>query len=103
MKEEGMLQTTDFDVANFMDKTFHTFRKTKHFNEQFYSLKWHGGNLINKHYKRNGDQILGLFDEAELPKKIYQARPSVILSIDNEYVTFKMMERISGNRSFWLT
>jgi hypothetical protein len=35
---------------------------------------------------------------AELPKKIYQSRPSLILNIDNEYMTFLLMDEI---RSFY--
>ncbi len=36
--------------------------------------------------------------EAELAKKIYQSRPSLILNIDNEYLTFLLMDEI---RSFY--
>ena len=31
---------------------------------------------------------------AQLPKKIYQSRPSLILNIDNEYMTFLLMDEI---------
>lgn len=34
----------------------------------------------------------------DLPKRIYQARPSVILSLDNEYLTFRMMDDITSKR-----
>ena len=30
----------------------------------------------------------------ELPKKIFQSRPDVILNIDNEYQTFLLMDEI---------
>lgn len=33
----------------------------------------------------------------ELPKKIYQTRPSVILNIDNEFMTFKLMDDMKSN------
>jgi len=32
---------------------------------------------------------------SDLPKKIYEAKPSVILSIDNEYMTFQLMEHLT--------
>ena len=32
--------------------------------------------------------------EAQLPKKIHQSRPSLILNIDNEYMTFMLMDEI---------
>ena len=32
--------------------------------------------------------------DAQLPKKIYQSRPSLILNIDNEYMTFLLMDEI---------
>ena len=30
----------------------------------------------------------------ELPKRIYQSRPDLILNIDNEYMTFLLMDEI---------
>lgn len=39
----------DFDVGEFLDKTFYTFRKTKNISETFYSLKYNFLNLIMKH------------------------------------------------------
>lgn len=33
--------------------------------------------------------------EVDLPRKIYQARPSVVLNIDNEYLTFTLMEALN--------
>jgi hypothetical protein len=32
--------------------------------------------------------------EAQLPKKIYQSRPSLIMNVGNEYMTFMMMEEL---------
>jgi hypothetical protein len=34
--------------------------------------------------------------EANLPKKIYQSRPDLILNIDNEYMTFMLMDDIKS-------
>lgn len=30
----------------------------------------------------------------ELPKRIYQSRPDLVLNIDNEYMTFLMMDEL---------
>jgi len=35
-------------------------------------------------------------DRVEVSKRIYQVRPSVVLSIDNEYVTFKLMDDLKN-------
>ena len=32
----------------------------------------------------------------ELPRKIYQSRPDLILNIDNEYMTFLMMDELKS-------
>jgi len=76
-----------------LDKTFHTFRKSKTVNENFY-FKWNPFNLVNKHYTRNGDQVYDLLMEANVPKRIYQSRPSLVLNIGNEYLSFMMMEEL---------
>ena len=94
MAAEGMLDTTQFDVSNFFNKTFHTYRKTKLFNETMY-FRYHGLNWLNKHYTRRTEDIFDLMMEKDLPKKIYQARPSVILTIDNEYVSQLLMEKLN--------
>ena len=46
--------TVEFDVGNFMDKTFTTYRKTKAFNETIF-FRWNPFNLVNKHFTRNTD------------------------------------------------
>ena len=53
MKQEGMTGMLNFDVGEFLDKTFYTFRKTKNINETMYSLKYNFLNLIMKHQTRN--------------------------------------------------
>ena len=32
----------------------------------------------------------------ELPRRIYQVRPDLVLNIDNEYVTFLLMEQLQS-------
>jgi lipid A disaccharide synthetase len=36
-------------------------------------------------------------DRVEVSKRIYQARPSVVLNIDNEYITIKLMDDLRSN------
>ena len=57
MKQEGMTGSLDFDVGEFLDKAFITFRKTKNINEAIYSNRHHFLNLITKHYTRNANDI----------------------------------------------
>lgn len=40
--------------------------------------------------------------EANLPKNIYQSRPSLILNIDNEYMTFMLMDEIRSKLIYYL-
>jgi hypothetical protein len=54
MKQEGMAGSVDLDMGDFLDKEFHTFRKTKTFKEAAY-YKWNFLNLVNKHYTRGTD------------------------------------------------
>lgn len=57
MKQEGMTGSLDFDVSEFLDKAFITFRKTKNINESAHSLRHNFLNLITKHYSRNTNDI----------------------------------------------
>ena len=57
MKEEGMKGALDFDVGEFLDKTFITFRKTKNFNETIYKYRYSLLNFITNHHSRNTRDI----------------------------------------------
>jgi hypothetical protein len=59
-----------------------------------YGTKYKFVNFVNKHFVRNSDSILANFDRVELTKRIYHARPSVVLSLDNEYITFKLFDQL---------
>ena len=52
-----MTGSLDFDVGEFLDKTFMTFRKTKNISEALYHNRYHFMNLITKHYTRNTNDI----------------------------------------------
>lgn len=49
-----MAGNIDFDIGDFLDKEFYTFRKTKSYKEATY-YRWNFLNLITKHYTRNTD------------------------------------------------
>ena len=54
MKQEGFNNTFEIDVDDMLDKTFHTYRKSKALHEDVYH-KWNPFNLVNKHFTRNGN------------------------------------------------
>ena len=58
--------------------------------------KWNPFNLVNKHYMRNADQVMDLFHENQLPKRIFQSRPNIVLNIGNEYLTMELMTALKG-------
>jgi uncharacterized protein VirK/YbjX len=95
MAAEGFRQDFVFDIDNLLDKTFHSFRKSKT-NTKANHWKWNPFNLVNKHMTRNADQVYDLFTEANVPKRIYQARPNLVLNIGNEYLAMNLMEDLAS-------
>lgn len=67
MKKEGFEQTVDFDIGEFIDKTFTTYRKTKSMNEGIF-FRWNPFNLVNKHFTRQTDHI---YDQVSLNSTSY--------------------------------
>lgn len=100
MRQEGMAAQVEVDLDDFMSKEFHTFRKTKNYSEVQYSTKYHFLNFVNKHFTRNTNNILNQFEKVDVAKRIYQARPSVVLNIDNELITFRLMDQLKGKTIF---
>lgn len=96
MRQEGMAGQVEVDLDDFMSKEFTTFRKTKNYSEVQYSTKYNFLNLINKHFVRNSNNILDSFDRADVARRIYHARPSAVLSVDNEFITFRLMDQLKG-------
>lgn len=95
MQNEGFENVFEVSMDDMLDKTFHTFRRSKvSFDESKYH-KWNPFNLVNKHYTRHTDQVYDLLAEKNIPKKIYQSRPHLVLNIGNEYLTFQMMEQLA--------
>jgi hypothetical protein len=102
MKKEGMSGAIEVDMNDMMNKEFLTSRKTKTYSEVQYSTKYNFLNFINKHFVRATNNVLDQFDKVDVAKRIYQARPSVILSIDNEQIAFHLGDQIKGKRTPYL-
>jgi hypothetical protein len=95
MKAEGFNNTFDVDMDMMLDKTFHTFRRSRVNSEANYH-KWNPFNLVNRHYTRHSNQIHDLLDEQDLTKRIYQSRPHMVLNIGNEYLSLNLMEQLAS-------
>ena len=54
MAQEGFNQDFDMNIDNLMDKTFHTYRRSR-VNSTYMHWKWNPFNLVNKHYMRNAE------------------------------------------------
>ncbi len=93
MAKEGFEPTVEIDIDELMDKTFVTYRKTKSFSTALY-WRWNPWNLVTKHYTRSTEQVFDKLLEAEMAKKIHQSRPDLILNVDNEHMTFLLMDQI---------
>ena len=62
MAAEGFENSFEVNLDDMLDKTFHTFRKSKT-NYIGNHWKWTPFNLVNKHYTRQSDQMLDLMTE----------------------------------------
>jgi len=54
MAQEGFNQDFALNIDNLMDKTFHTYRRSR-VNSTYMHWKWNPFNLVNKHYMRNAE------------------------------------------------
>jgi len=95
MQKQGFNNTFELNMDDLLDKTFHSYRKHKTMNENVY-FKWNPFNLVNKHFTRNGDQVYSNMMDQNIPKRIYQSRPNLVLNIGNEYLTFMLMEELAS-------
>ena len=91
LRERGV--ESELDVSQFMDKGFHTFRKTKVIHESQFQ-RYSPMNLINKHWTRNVNDQLHVFQENNIGRKLFNHEPSVILSVDNEFMMFQVMDEL---------
>jgi hypothetical protein len=96
MRQEGMAGNIEVDLDDFMGKEFVTARKTKNYSEVQYSTKYNFLNLVNKHFVRQNNSILAQFDQMEVARRLYHARPSLVLSLDNEFITFRVNDKLKG-------
>ena len=97
MQKEGFNNVFEVDLEQMLDKEFFAFRRFKsNFNDENKYHKWNPFNLINKHWTRHTDQMYDLLMENDVPKKIFQSRPHIVLNIGNEYITFLLMDKLRG-------
>jgi hypothetical protein len=96
MQKEGFNNTFEVDFDSLMDKQFHTFRRSKVTMGESLNHKWNPFNLINKHFSRHSEQVYDTMIDNNLPKRIYQSRPDLILNIGNEYLAQLMMEELAS-------
>jgi hypothetical protein len=103
MKAEGMAGGIEVDMDDMMNKEFITTRKTKTYSEVQYSTKYNFLNLINKHFVRGTNNLIEQFDKVEVARRIYNARPSIVLAIDNEQIAFHINDQLKGKKERVMT
>lgn len=91
LKAAGMNHGIEFDMENCADKTYYSYRKARNYSEAAYAFKWSRLNMPNIEYITKANNLFDELKRIELPKKLSQVRPSVVLNIDNELLSFNMM------------
>jgi len=56
-------------------------------DESCASVRYNPVNFVNLHYRRYVNDILDSFLSSDFIRRVHQSRPSVILALDNEYLT----------------
>ena len=102
MAQQGFSQDFDVDITQLSDKTFHTYRKSRT-NTEANHYKWNPMNLINKHFMTNADNAYDNMKDAQLPRRIFQSRPDLVLNVGNEYLTMMLMEDLKSKCTHMLT
>jgi hypothetical protein len=92
MQEQGL--KSEVDISNFEEKHFYTFRKSHVFDEG-YNLRYDPMNLVNIHHTRWVNDRFREMEKQDLFKNIYLARPSIVLSLDHEFLTYKMFDKLT--------
>lgn len=68
MLSEGFKNTYDVPMDKMLDKTFHTFRRSKVGWSEDDNHKFNPFNLVNKHYSRHGDDMFSEMLDQDIPK-----------------------------------
>lgn len=50
--------------------------------------------MINMHYVRHIDDVFDTLQQSDFVKRVFLARPAVVLNINNEYLTQKISEEL---------
>jgi len=92
MANEG-LNNSLFDISQINDKMYHIYRKITPI-KKYDDLRYHWSSMYNKPWNRHCYDMLKLMYKANLPERIFVERPSLILSIENEYISWNMLKMI---------
>jgi len=93
MKEQGLTNSL-FDISQVNDKLFHIYRKIFTHGISRY-LRYHWTSIFNKPYNRHVDDMFNIINGNEVMEKLYIKRPSFILSLENELLTWKVFNRFA--------
>eukprot|EP00826_Nyctotherus_ovalis_P050039 TRINITY_DN6093_c0_g1_i19.p1 TRINITY_DN6093_c0_g1~~TRINITY_DN6093_c0_g1_i19.p1 ORF type:complete len:286 (-),score=75.05 TRINITY_DN6093_c0_g1_i19:691-1548(-) len=93
MKQQGLANSL-FDISQIDDKLYHIYRKIfTHAGSQH--LRYHWTSVFNRPYNRHVHDMLSLLNKDEVMDKLYLQRPSLLLSLENELLTWKVFERFA--------
>jgi len=93
MEEEGMKSM--FDVSLINDKQYHIYNKTYPYRSHD-DLKYKFASLYNKAWYRHVIDMHKLISKANILNEVYLARPSIILSLENEMLTWRLMQQLTS-------
>lgn len=88
------LPESEIDTNNFLDKPMYTWRKTRQTEQLVSKNRWDALNPINIHARRNGMDVLAALEETNFFHRVYSFRPSVIVSLDNEFFSMQASEKL---------
>lgn len=91
MKNEGLKESW-FDPSQIKDKMFHIYKKIQLFPGSD-KLHYHWSAVYNKPWNRHVKDMFKLINKAEVLEKAYDKKPALLLSLENEFLTWSMYEK----------
>ncbi len=83
------------DVSLIRDKMFNIYRKIFPYEKHDF-LRYHFSALYNKPWNTHVGDIFKLINKTNILETTYLERPSIFLSLENENLTWKMMEKLNS-------
>ena len=93
MLKSGLWES-EIDANQITDKTFYTYRKTR-LHDRSYFHRYSPLNLVNKHFSWSTKDTFDLLQQRNFFERAYKSRPSVMITFDNEYLLFKVMNQMT--------